>query len=275
MSASPLGGGYRRFQLDFDVRTTSGGVTRVTRDAVERRQSLFGYGELSLPLVGEGNRLPLVEALRLSAAARYENYKGIDAVATPKLGLVYAPHRDITFKYSWGRSFKIPTLQQVNQVREVVLFDGLSVRAATDPAAFPGRDRAAHRGRQPGPERRARDELDAVGRVQAPLPRRAQDRGELVRHRLSRTHRVAGRRPAVGTHQPGSGGLRPVRAEREPVTGADRASASSASPIRAASRMTRHRSRPSSMRACTTQRASISADSTFRSIMSARLKGGG
>ncbi|MDT8760536.1 TonB-dependent receptor [Sphingomonas psychrotolerans] len=119
-----LGGGYRRFQLDFDVRTTSAGVTQITRDAVERRESLFGYGELSVPLVGERNRVPFIEALRLSAAARYESYKGIDAVATPKLGLVYAPHRDVTLKYSWGRSFKIPTLQQVNQAREVVLFPG-------------------------------------------------------------------------------------------------------------------------------------------------------
>lgn len=133
-----LGGGYRRFQLDFDVRTTSGGVTRVTRDAVERRESLFGYGELSVPLVGEGNRLPFVEALRLSAAARYESYKGIDAVTTPKLGLVYAPHRDVTLKYSWGRSFKIPTLQQVNQVREVVLFPGYFFAPQPTPPLAPG-----------------------------------------------------------------------------------------------------------------------------------------
>lgn len=116
-----LGGGYRRFRLAFNVRSTSGGVTNVTRDAVERRESVFGYGELSVPLVGAANRTPLVEALRLSAAVRYESYAGIDAVATPKLGLVYAPHADITLKYSWGRSFKIPTLQQVNQTREAVL----------------------------------------------------------------------------------------------------------------------------------------------------------
>ncbi|SFJ96809.1 Outer membrane receptor for ferrienterochelin and colicins [Sphingomonas sp. NFR04] len=116
-----LGGGYRRFQLDFDVRTTSGGVTTVSRDSVERRNSAFGYGELSVPLVGAANRMPFIDALRLSGAVRYESYKGIGAVATPKLGLVYAPHRDITLKYSWGRSFKIPTLQQVNQAREVIL----------------------------------------------------------------------------------------------------------------------------------------------------------
>ncbi|QNA85430.1 TonB-dependent receptor [Sphingomonas sp. So64.6b] len=116
-----FGGGYRRFALDFNVRSISGGVTRVTRDAVERRGSLFGYGELSVPLVGTANNMPLIDALRLSAAVRYERYTGIDAVATPKLGLVYAPHPDVTLKYSWGRSFKIPTLDQVNRVREAVL----------------------------------------------------------------------------------------------------------------------------------------------------------
>ncbi|WP_161988953.1 TonB-dependent receptor [Sphingomonas glacialis] len=116
-----LGGGYRRFRLDFDVRSTTGGITTVSRNASERRQSVFGYGELSLPLIGPANRLPLVDALRLSAAVRYERYTGIDEVATPKLGLVYAPHPDITLKYSWGRSFKIPTLNQVNQARQAVL----------------------------------------------------------------------------------------------------------------------------------------------------------
>lgn len=116
-----LGGGYRRFRLDFDVRSTTGGITTVSRDASKRRQSVFGYGELSVPLIGPANRRPLLEALRLSAAVRYERYAGIDEVATPKLGLVYAPHPDITFKYSWGRSFKIPTLNQVNQARQAVL----------------------------------------------------------------------------------------------------------------------------------------------------------
>jgi outer membrane receptor protein involved in Fe transport len=128
-----IGGGYRRFQLGINVRSTSGGVTRVTRDAVERRESLFGYGELSLPLVGPANRMPLLEALRLSAAVRYERYAGIDAVATPKLGLVYAPHRNITLKYSWGRSFKIPTLNQVNQAREVYLLSGSSFSPQPNP----------------------------------------------------------------------------------------------------------------------------------------------
>lgn len=126
-----IGGGYRRFLLDVDTRQTIGGIVRVTRDATERRQSRFGYGELSVPVVGPGNRLPLVETLRLSAALRYEDYAGIDQVATPKLGLTYAPHRDATFKLSWGKSFKIPTLNQVNQIHDGALFS--SSRFAPQP----------------------------------------------------------------------------------------------------------------------------------------------
>lgn len=119
-----IGGGYRSFLLDIDTRQTVGSTVRVTRDASERRESLFAYGEVSLPLVGPRNRLPLVEALRLSAALRYEHYAGIDEVATPKLGFVYAPRRDVTLKLSWGKSFKIPTLNQVNQIRDGALFLG-------------------------------------------------------------------------------------------------------------------------------------------------------
>lgn len=119
-----IGGGYRTFLLDVDTRQTVGGVVRVTRDATERRESLFAYGEVSLPLVGPRNRMPLIEDLRLSAALRYEHYAGIDEVVTPKLGLVYAPYRDLTLKLSWGKSFKIPTLNQVNQIRDGALFLG-------------------------------------------------------------------------------------------------------------------------------------------------------
>ncbi|PTS90574.1 TonB-dependent receptor [Sphingomonas sp. HMWF008] len=133
-----LGGGYRRFRLDFDVRSTTGGITTVSRNASERRQSVFGYGELSVPLIGPANRMPLVEALRLSAAVRYERYTGIDEVATPKLGLVYAPYPDITLKYSWGRSFKIPTLNQVNQARQAVLLSAALFAPQPVPALPPG-----------------------------------------------------------------------------------------------------------------------------------------
>lgn len=112
-----LGGGYRIFQLDLLLDQTSGGVYSIQRQGHEKRESLFGYGELDLPLVGAANRMPLVEQLELSGAVRYEDYHGFQHVATPKLGLIYAPGRAVTLKGSWGRSFKIPTLNQANEVQ--------------------------------------------------------------------------------------------------------------------------------------------------------------
>jgi len=111
-----FGGGYRDFQLGIYNTSSAGGVLKVTKNAHESRGSWFGYGELNAALVGASNAMPLVEKLDLSGAIRYESYHGIERVATPKLGLIYAPHRDVTMKFSWGRSFKIPTLYQSNQI---------------------------------------------------------------------------------------------------------------------------------------------------------------
>jgi len=111
-----IGAGYRMFKLDLLLDQVSGGTRVVQREGHEKRTSLFGYGELDVPLVGAANRMPLVEQLELSGAVRYEDYHGFQHVATPKLGLIYAPVRDVTLKATWGRSFKIPTLNQANQV---------------------------------------------------------------------------------------------------------------------------------------------------------------
>src|SRR5690606_18897688 len=44
-------------------------------------------------------------------------------VTTPKLGVVYRPTPDLTFKASWGRSFKAPTLSSRYGSRVVYLVD--------------------------------------------------------------------------------------------------------------------------------------------------------
>ncbi len=111
-----VGAGYRQARLDVNTSQIAGGARVVTRDDSEARESLFAYGELSLPIVGAANARPMLERLRLSGALRYERYVGIDEVVTPKLGLVYQPHRDISLSASWGRSFKVPTLNQSAQV---------------------------------------------------------------------------------------------------------------------------------------------------------------
>ncbi|MDB5580803.1 MAG: hypothetical protein JWR80_5979 [Bradyrhizobium sp.] len=119
------GGGYRSNGLDLDTRTTpSGGATVTTEHFSASRDIFFGYGELSVPIIGRANRMSLVERLTLTGALRYEDNRDIGSVATPKVGIIYEPHPDITIKASWGKSFKAPTLYQQNQARQGVLLPG-------------------------------------------------------------------------------------------------------------------------------------------------------
>lgn len=93
-----------------------------TQNIDASRDNVFAYGELSLPILGAGQAIPLLRSLTATAALRYEHYRGIGDVATPKLGLIYAPSADIDVKASWGRSFRAPTFIQQYQVRQALLY---------------------------------------------------------------------------------------------------------------------------------------------------------
>lgn len=110
-----LGAGYRGNDFVNFRGTGSSSNIDVGQD------STFAYGELSLPLVSPGQHIALVDRLNVSAALRYERYPGVDAVATPKFGLIYAPSPDVEFKASWGKSFRAPTFFQRYQLQSVYL----------------------------------------------------------------------------------------------------------------------------------------------------------
>lgn len=133
-----IGGGIRNVVLDLNIANIFPDRRVTTRDFTESRDVQFAYGELSIPLIGPDVGVPLVERLRLSAALRYEHYEGIDEVLTPKLGLVYQPHRDVTIRATWGRSFKVPTLNQVNQVLQGALLPGSIFAPQPQPPLAPG-----------------------------------------------------------------------------------------------------------------------------------------
>ena len=117
-----LGGGVRQVELHVNVSDFIGGRLVPFQVFTERRLVQFAYGELSLPLVGPAQHLAFLNRLTLSAALRYERWKGIDKDATPKFGLIYEPSSDATLRATWGKSFKVPTLNQVHQVLQGVLF---------------------------------------------------------------------------------------------------------------------------------------------------------
>ncbi|HET7575643.1 MAG TPA: TonB-dependent receptor [Sphingomicrobium sp.] len=132
-----LGGGLRRVSLHVNQQRTSGVQSITTENFTERRSVQFAYGELSLPLVRPDLSVPLIDLLTLSAALRYEHWNGISSVTTPKLGLLYRPFPDVTVRATWGKSFKIPTLLQVNETREGDLLPGFIFTPPPEPAGSP------------------------------------------------------------------------------------------------------------------------------------------
>lgn len=103
-----FGGGYRNNAMAFSrvVDNSPNAGFDVSRD------STFAYGELFLPFVAPDNAVRGIDRLSLSAALRYENYPGMARLATPRLGLVYAPVSGLTLRGTWSRSFKAPSLFQ-------------------------------------------------------------------------------------------------------------------------------------------------------------------
>lgn len=124
-----LGAGYRAIGFE---RFAANGSTVNTSHA---QDSYYAYGELELPIIAPAQDIPLVNRLTATGAVRYERYPGLGGVATPKVGLIYAPTPDFEIKGSWGKSFRAPTLYQQYAPRNVVIFPPAFVGGAGFPAA--------------------------------------------------------------------------------------------------------------------------------------------
>lgn len=143
-----LGAGIRNNRLDYALKSAFYDA------AFDRtRRARFGYGEVYLPFVGERNRRPGIAELTLSAAFRYEDYPGLDQLATPRIGVTYSPAEGLLLRGSWSRSFKAPTLFQQYTFYETVLFpasfagigsgtDSILLAVGGNPAVRPERARS-------------------------------------------------------------------------------------------------------------------------------------
>jgi outer membrane receptor protein involved in Fe transport len=79
------------------------------------------YGEVAVPLFGEGNAIPGVRRLELSAAARYERYSDFGSSINPRVGLLWEPVTGFRLRGSYGTSFRAPGLRALNDPTNVGL----------------------------------------------------------------------------------------------------------------------------------------------------------
>jgi iron complex outermembrane receptor protein len=71
------------------------------------------YGEVVVPVFGGSFTAPGVRKLDLSAAIRGDNYSDVGKTSNPKWGLNWTPVDGLTFKASYGTSFRAPGLTQI------------------------------------------------------------------------------------------------------------------------------------------------------------------
>ena len=112
-----LGGGFRHNSYDEHSSTSI-----VSLPSHASLNSYYGFGELFVPVVAPSQGISGIHQLALNGALRYERYPGMAQVATPKLGLIYAPSGDAEFKLSWGQSFKAPTLSEQSEQAYAFLY---------------------------------------------------------------------------------------------------------------------------------------------------------
>ncbi len=66
------------------------------------------FGELVVPIIGQGNDSGIAKSLLFSAAARYDHYSDFGNTFNPKFGLTYVPVEGVTIRGNWGTSFTAP-----------------------------------------------------------------------------------------------------------------------------------------------------------------------
>ena len=106
-----VGASYRTEDLDT-VSEFNPGMAYPT---VQDRHVTAEFAELHVPIVSDANRVPLVESLELSAAARQDRYSDFGSTTNPHVGLRWSPRGDIALRASYGKSFRAPSSYEESQ----------------------------------------------------------------------------------------------------------------------------------------------------------------
>ncbi|NZA27169.1 TonB-dependent receptor [Luteimonas sp. SJ-92] len=86
------------------------------------RDSVAGFAELHLPLVGSDNAIPGIRRLDLSIAGRYDDYSDFGSTRNPRIGLSWSPISGLTLRSSYSTSFRAPSIGEEARFGEQGLF---------------------------------------------------------------------------------------------------------------------------------------------------------
>lgn len=125
--ALALPAGDMRFSVGGGVLTEAfrgvNPATALQGSATLARRSTYGFAEVYVPLARPEQGIPLIDRLSLSLAARYTRYDDASSPRLdrdfgdsldPKISLAWAPIAPLTFRGTYGSSFRAPSLTQLD-----------------------------------------------------------------------------------------------------------------------------------------------------------------
>jgi outer membrane receptor protein involved in Fe transport len=76
------------------------------------------FAQLNVPLVGEANAFPLVNALEIEASWRHDQYSDVGGTSNPKIGFNWTISRDLGLfvRGDWGTSFRAPSFAEQSAI---------------------------------------------------------------------------------------------------------------------------------------------------------------
>jgi iron complex outermembrane receptor protein len=100
-----------------DIFTTLGTARGVVGTPIAYRHFTrhvdSAYAELLVPIFGGDNAIPGFEKLTIDAAVRYDKYSDVGKTTNPKFGVNWSPLAGLTFRGSYGTSFRAPLISQI------------------------------------------------------------------------------------------------------------------------------------------------------------------
>jgi iron complex outermembrane receptor protein len=81
------------------------------------REVKSAFAELAMPIVGDQNAVAGVQALTVSASARYDDYSDVGGTFNPRVGVTYKPVDWVKLRANWGTSFNAPSLTDMSGVQ--------------------------------------------------------------------------------------------------------------------------------------------------------------
>lgn len=108
-----LGVEHRKDQIHFEVRSSNIFIT-------PKRDVRSAFTEASVPIVDKNMDVPLVNDLRVTLAARYDDYTDAGDTTNPQFGLEWRLFSPLLFRASYGDAYRAPTLFDLYQPVTVV-----------------------------------------------------------------------------------------------------------------------------------------------------------